>query len=118
MPRLAAISVFILILFGNCHKETPEQKISYSVRESSVDSPSFNISYTSNKSGTTTIANSSAATWSSGGIILEKEQFISMTVDCSAPLFDFVLSVYVDGNLWEQKEMHNPTTSVTISGKP
>ncbi|CAN5873128.1 hypothetical protein BH11BAC7_BH11BAC7_16430 [soil metagenome] len=118
MLRLAAISVFILLLFGNCHKEDPDHKISYGVKETSMDSPTFSISYTSDKSGATTVGSSSSASWESGTIELKREQFISLKVDCNAPLFDFVLSVYVDGHLWDRKEMHNPTSSITISGKP
>jgi hypothetical protein len=118
MFRIAATSILILFLFANCHKQIPEQKISYSVRETSVDSPLISISYTSDKSGTTTITSSSGPSWNSGTIMLEEEQFVSLTVDCSAPLYDIVLGVYVNGHLWTQKEMHNPTSSVTISGKP
>lgn len=64
------------------------------------------------------MANSSSASWNSGGIILEQGQFISMTVDCTAPTFELVFSVYVDGNLWDRKTMQNPTASMTISGNP
>ena len=118
MLRYAAISVFILFLFGNCKKESPEHKITYSVYETSADSPSYNITYTSDKSGATTIANSSSASWTSNGIILNKGQFISLTVDCTAPTFELKLFVYVDGNLWEQKVMQDPVSTLTISGKP
>lgn len=118
MLRYAAISVFILFLFGNCKRESPEQKITYTIKETSADSPSYSITYTSDKSGATTTANSSAANWNSGGIIMNKQQFISMTVDCSAPLFELTFSVYVDGNLWERKVMQDPVSTMSISGKP
>ncbi|HET6991946.1 MAG TPA: hypothetical protein VFJ43_11510 [Bacteroidia bacterium] len=93
-------------------------KIFYNVTESSVDSPSFNVTYTSDKTGASTQANSNSDYWSSGEIILNEGQFISMTVDCTAPLYDFVVTVYKDGGIWDRKELHNPTGSVTISGKP
>jgi hypothetical protein len=112
------ISVVILMLFGNCRKESPEHKITFSVRENSTDSPSYNITYTSGKSGATTQANSSSSSWTSGGIILNKDQFITMTVDCTAPTFELVFSVYVDGNLWDRKTMQDPTATMTISGNP
>lgn len=118
MFRYTIIAVFFLFLFGDCHKEDPETKITYAVREYSADSPSFSITYTSDKSGGTTTGNSSSDSWSSGGIILKKGQFISLTVDCTAPVYDFKLSVYVNGNLWQQKDMNNPEASVTISGTP
>jgi hypothetical protein len=117
MLRLAAISCLILVLFGGCRKD-PEHKITYTVNETSQDNPSYNITYTSDKSGATTQANSSSASWSSGGIILNQDQFISMTVDCTAPTFEFIICVYVNGNLWDRKVMQDPTPSMTISGKP
>lgn len=118
MARPAAIFILVLFLFGNCKKETIEQKFTFSVSETSADSPSYNITYTSDKSGGTTMVNSSAASWNSGVVVLEPGQFVSMKVDCTAPLFDIKLSVFINGYLWESKEMHNPTSSKTISGKP
>lgn len=93
-------------------------KVSYSISESSVDSPTFNITYTSDKSGGTTSGSSASNYWNSGTILLEKGQFISMTVECSAPLYDLIIDVYVDGNVWERRQLQNPGGSVTISGKP
>jgi hypothetical protein len=118
MLRSAALFILILFLFGNCKKETIEQKIVFSVSETSADSPSYNITYTSDKSGGTTMSNSSSATWSSGAIILEPGQFVTMKVDCTAPVFDIKFSVFINGYLWESKTMHNPTPSMTISGNP
>jgi hypothetical protein len=118
MFRQLLAAIFILFLFGNCQKDDPETKITYSVKEFSADSPSFNMTYTSDKSGATTTGNSSASAWTSNGIILRKGQFVSLTVDCSAPLYDFTLYIYVDGNLWQKKDMNNPEGSVTISGTP
>jgi hypothetical protein len=118
MIRIITLSFLIVFLFSNCQKQKPEMKISYKVTESSVDSPSFNITYTSDKSGTSTQANSSSDYWSSGGIILNDGQFISMTVDCSAPHYDFVVTIYKDGNIWQSQELHNPTGTITLSGKP
>jgi hypothetical protein len=116
--RFAAIFVFVLFIFGNCKKETIEQKFVFSVRETSADSPSYNITYTSDKSGGTTTVSSSGATWSSGVVILEPGQFITMKVDCTAPLFDITFSVFINGFLWESRIMHNPNPSMTISGNP
>jgi hypothetical protein len=118
MFRFAAIFILVLFLFGNCKKETIEQKYIFSVSETSADSPSYNITYTSDKSGGTTTVSSSAAHWSSSTIILEPGQFISMKVDCTAPVFEIKLSVYVNGYLWDSKTMHNPISSTTISGNP
>jgi hypothetical protein len=88
------------------------------VQESTQDSPTYTISYTSDKSGATTIASSSSSSWNSGGIILTKEQFVSMTVECTAPTFELTFSVFVNGNLWDRKVMQDPVSTMTISGKP
>ncbi len=118
MLRLAALSVLFILMFSNCNKELEEFKIIYSVKETSADSPSYNISYTSDKSGGTTMANSSNATWNSGTILLDKNQFLSMTVDCSAPTFELKFSVSVNGYLWQSKVMQDPVSTMTISGNP
>lgn len=118
MLRITVVALLILVLFGNCRRNDPEHKITYTVNETTTDNPSYNITYTSGKTGATTQANSSSASWSSGGIILNEGQFISMTVDCTAPTFELILCVYVDGNLWDRKVMQDPTASMTISGNP
>jgi hypothetical protein len=118
MIRLATISFLILFLFGSCKKNKPEMSISYKVTESSVDSPAFSITYTSDKTGASTQATSTADSWNSGGIILEEGQFVNMTVDCHDPLYNFVVTVYKNGGIWKRTNLSNPTGSVTLSGNP
>ncbi len=116
MRNIYLISIFILLLFGNCKREVPTRKITFSVLESSADTPSYFITYTSDQAGGTTQVSSNGDTWTSGPIVLGQEQFIRMTVDCNAPLFEIRLSVYVDGHLWDQKNFYNPGSTITISG--
>jgi hypothetical protein len=116
MIRLVTLSFFILFLFGNCAKQNKEMKVTYTVRETSASTPQFTISYISDKSGTSSSVNSSAENWSSAILILEKGEFVSITVDCTAPNFDFVIDIFADGALWKESEMHNPTSTITVSG--
>lgn len=116
MKHFAAIAVLIVLLFAQCKKEEP-LKVTYSVREDSQEQPAYSITYTSDKIGSSTIASSSGDYWNSDPVFLDRGQFVSLKVNCNAPVFDLVLRVYVNGYLWQEKEMHNPTASATISGK-
>jgi hypothetical protein len=116
MLRLAIFSVFILVFFGNCHKESTDLKVTYKIRETSNDIPSYNISYTSDKSGNTSNISSSLDVWDSSTLLLKKGQFISLTLDCSAPNYDFTLDIIVDGGIWKEAQLDSPNSSITVSG--
>lgn len=93
-------------------------KITFTIYESSAASPSYNVTYTSDKSGGTTQINSSEINWSSGEILLNQSQWITMTTDCTDPTFVIRMSVYVNGHLWERRDMTNPTSTMSIAGIP
>src|ERR1700742_2999913 len=105
MIRLVTLSISILLLFGNCTKESQDMKVSYKVRETSTNVPQFNVTYTADKSGTTSIATSSLPEWNSSDLILKRGEFVSMTLDCTSPNFDFVLDIIVDGSVWKEAEL-------------
>jgi hypothetical protein len=115
MKHFSAIAVLVVLLFAQCKKEEP-LKVTYSVREDSMEQPSYSITYTSDKIGSSTIASSSGDYWNSDPVFLDRGQFVSLKVNCTSPVFDLVLRVYVNGFLWQEKAMHNPTASATISG--
>ena len=115
MKPLATLAVFAVLLFTQCKKEEP-LKVTYDVRESSHSQPMYTMTYTSDQSGATTTASSTADFWRSDPIELERGQFVSLKVESTSPQYDLLLRVYVNGFLWEEKEMHNPMSSVTISG--
>lgn len=116
MKRLAALSVLLLLLFGNCHKQAKELKVSYKVQETSGNHPPYTISYTSNESGSTTSVNSSLEEWNSNVLLLPRGEFISLTVDCTAPSYNFSIDILVDGGIFREAQLSNPNTSITISG--
>jgi hypothetical protein len=116
MIRLATLSILILVLFGNCHRESVDMKVTYKVRETSLNVPQFNVTYTADKSGSTSSVSSSAPEWDSPALVLSRGEFVSMTLDCTAPNFDFILDILVDGGIFREVEMHNPTSTITISG--
>ncbi len=116
MIRLAILSVPIVFLFGNCQKENKDAKVIYEIRETSNDVPNYNITYTADKSGTSSTINSSSDQWTSASLVLSKGQFVSLTLDCAAPHFDFTIDIFVDGALWKETQMSNPTSSTALSG--
>lgn len=115
--KRALLPILALFLFSQCKKDQPQElKVSYTVYETSQDQPTFNISFTSDKSGTTNQASSAAETWTSGEILLEQGEFISMKVDCTAPTYDLTMRIYVSGFLWKEQHFSSPTASASLSG--
>jgi hypothetical protein len=116
MKRLLILPVLLTLLFAQCRKEQL-LKVTYVVYEDSQDSPEYTITYTADKTGATAIASANRAGWESGTMLLEPGQFVSMKVDCNAPLFDIRFKILVNGYIFRQEEhMSTPTSSKTISG--
>lgn len=115
MKKLLLLLPVLLLLFGNCRK--PEElKVTFTVRETSPSSPSYTITYTSDKSGNSNVANSTDENWSSDALLLEQGEFVSMKVESTAPQFDITLRIYVSGFLWKEAHFANPVASASLSG--
>ncbi|HLG02622.1 MAG TPA: hypothetical protein VI731_03445 [Bacteroidia bacterium] len=104
------------LFFSQCKKEELV-KAYYTVAENSADAPSYSITYTSDKSGASTIAGSSEENWNSGSLLMEHGQFISLTVECTEPVYDFTLKIFTGGNLAAIEHFSNPARTKTISVK-
>lgn len=116
MNRIATIFVFAVILFSGCLKKDPTSEVTFSVRETSLDNPPFTLEYTSDKAGGTTIGSNNDNYWTSGKVILEQGQYISLKVSCSEPLYALDLYIYINGNLWKTASLTNPTPYTSVSG--
>lgn len=114
MKQIYMLLFFAVLLFG-CRK-VPTSEITYSVSETSQANPSFNLEYTSDQSGGTTIGSNNDNSWSSGKLILEQGQYVSLTVSCSEPVYQLSLSIFVNGNLWKNTSLNNPTPATSVSG--
>jgi hypothetical protein len=117
MLRLVTISALVLFLFGDCHKEKNEMKVSYKIREISTNTPAYNITYTSDKSGTNANVTSSLDEWNSSTLVLTRGEFISLTLDCTAPNYDFSIDILVDDGIWKEAVLQSPNSTITISGR-
>lgn len=115
MKRLAIFAFFAIFLIG-CEKRTPTSEVTFSVYETSQDNPEFSIEYTSDRAGGTTIGSNNDNYWTSGKLILEQEQYASLTVSCTAPIYQMNLSIFVNGNLWKTTSLANPAPSASVSG--
>lgn len=115
MKRLIFLPVLLILLFSQCRKEEL-MSVRYVVYEASQDSPEYTISYTADKTGNTNIASSTATAWQSETVMLEPGQFVSMKMECSAPLYDISFKIIVNGYTYKEEHLSNPTPSKTISG--
>lgn len=116
MNRIALLFVLAVIFFSGCLKEDPTSEVTFSVRETSQANPPFALEYTSDKAGGTTIGSNNDNYWTSGKVILEQGQYVSLKVSCSEPLYALDLYIYVNGNLWKTASMANPTPYMSVSG--
>jgi hypothetical protein len=118
MKKLAIFLPLIIVLFASCRKNEPiPLKVAYKVYESSAAAPLYTITYTTDKSGSSTISSSSNSFWTSSDYELNPGQFVSMKVDCSDPTFDITFRIYVNGYLFREGKMQSPDNSETISGR-
>ncbi|MBI3510880.1 MAG: hypothetical protein HY064_09450 [Bacteroidetes bacterium] len=117
MKKAIYLSLIIFTALSSCKKDKPiPLKVVYSVSEISSASPTYDIAFTSDKTGTTTISSSSSDHWSSPTLELDRGQFVSMKVDCTDPTFDIKFAIYINGYLFKNDEMQAPVSSKTISG--
>ena len=116
MKTSAIIFLFVLVTFSSCKKEDELMEVVFVIRETSAATPLFNITYTADQTGGSNVASNNDNYWASDKLMLEKEQFVSLKTECTDPLFDLTLNIYVNGNLWKSEQTHNPTPSYTISG--
>lgn len=115
MNRLALFAFFAVMLIG-CEKRTPTSEVTFSVSETSQANPAFNIEYTSDRAGGTTIGSNNDNYWTSGKLVLEQGQYASLTVRCTEPIYQMSLSIFVNGNLWKTASLANPTPSASVNG--
>jgi hypothetical protein len=106
----------LVLLFSSCEKDPKTLEVSFSVRENSMDAPSYSITYTSDISGSSAVASNNDEFWASSKLQLKQGQFVSLQTECTAPLYELVLCIYVNGQLWKKEEMQNPTTTFVLSG--
>jgi hypothetical protein len=115
MKRLL-LPIIPLFLFTQCEPEPQELKVSYTVIEVTQEQPAYSITYTSNKARATNTTSSSEDSWSSGTILLEQGEFISLKVECNEPVYNIKLKIYVSGMLWKEEQFANPVPSASVSG--
>jgi hypothetical protein len=115
MKKLAGL--FILLSFAaiTCRKPEP-LKVSFNVLENSAASPTYSITYTSDQTGASSVSSSSGSNWSSPVTELERGQFVTMKVECSAPQFDITAQIFVNGFIWKTDRFSNPVSSLTVTG--
>lgn len=101
MKLVVYICVFVALAFTACKKEIPTSEVVYSISESSAASPTYDIIYTNDVAGGEMVTQYSTSTYSSGKIVLEQGQFISMKVVCAAPVYNLNCSIFINGNLWK-----------------
>ncbi len=116
MKILFGIVFSSILLFSSCKKEPDTLEVSFAVRENSVDAPEYTIIYTSNITGSSTVGSNNDEYWSSSKLQLKQGQFVSLKTECTAPLYELVLFIYVNGQLLKKEEMQNPTASFVICG--
>ncbi len=108
--------LFFALVLVSCNKEEETIEVTFTIRENSASAPTYNITYTSDQTGTSSIASNNDNHWTSDKRILTKGQFVSLQTECTEPEFALVLYIYVNGNLWKSANMNNPTASAVISG--
>lgn len=116
MKRALPFLLLVLFAFAGCKKETPTVEVTYSISERSAATPAYNIEYTSDQSGGTTVTSYNTASYSSGRITLKQGQFISMKVTCSDPTYELFCTIFVNGNTWKTGTLNSPSGSLTLSG--
>lgn len=117
MKKLLLLPLILLVLSA-CKKEDPSTvaNVTYAVRVTSQDNPTYSVSYTADGKATKTLGGITVQDWSSETVHLKRGDFVSFNVSSSSPSGDFTLFVYLNGVLWESKPMHNPNGNATISG--
>lgn len=116
MKRYLFLCALLTIFFSGCKKEVPTSEVYYTLNETSTAAPQYGIEYTSDQAGGTTVTSYSSANYTSGKVTLKQGQFISMKVTCNEPVYNFALSIFVNGNLWKTGTLNSPGGSVTVSG--
>ncbi|HEU4716303.1 MAG TPA: hypothetical protein VFU15_00640 [Bacteroidia bacterium] len=115
MKRLVYFFPLFCVLLSSCRKQDTTVKIAYDIKELSSDNPSYTITYTSDKSGNSKQVSTSDPLWNSGYIELPKGEYVSLRVDCSAPLYEFRISIYQEGVSVQETELFNPRGSASVS---
>ncbi|GAB4138078.1 MAG: hypothetical protein Fur0041_12990 [Bacteroidia bacterium] len=103
------------MLLVSCSKTDPEQRVTFSVRELSPEAPTYTITWTSDKSGGSTVSSASSDAWTSPSAMLPSGQNISLRTECNAPVYDLMLYIYINGNLMDTKALRQPEQSATLS---
>ena len=116
MKKFLAAAITGVFLFGNCSKEDPVASVSYSISESSPATPQYQIEYTSDQAGGTTVTSNNSTGWSSGKVTLKQGQFVMLKCSCSDPEYTLHLNIFVNGNLWKTASFSNAIPSLTLSG--
>lgn len=101
MKHLLVFGSFVLFALYGCKKEVPTSEVVYSITETSAAAPAYEIVYTNDKSGGQMVTSYNTASYSSGKIVLEQGQYISMKVTCSEPTYNLNCSIFINGNLWK-----------------
>lgn len=117
MKRIALLLIVAFAL-ASCKKDDPstEAHVAYTVKETTLNTPTYSVSYTADGKATKQLGGLTASTWNSETVFLKRGDFVSFNVTSSDPAGDFTLYVYLNGVLWETADMHNPNGNVTISG--
>ena len=116
MKVLTTICILLILLFSSCQREVDTIDVTFMVRETSPASPSYNIIYTSDVGGSSAVASSSSASWTSGELQLKQGQYVSLKSDCTAPQHAITVSIYVNGYLWTKADMSNPNSTIEVNG--
>jgi hypothetical protein len=116
MNWLTSFGILVIPLLSSCQREVDTIDVTFMVKETSPASPSYSIIYTSDVGGSSAVASSSSASWTSGELQLKQGQYVSLKSDCTAPQHAITVSIYVNGYLWTTADMQNPNSTIEVNG--
>ena len=107
-----------IIAVVSCKKEDPEEqaRVTYKVTETASSGASFSVTYSAENNSTRTEGPITGSSWSSS-VVRDKKRgdFVSLTLE-STSAGSFTMQIYMNSVLWQEKQVSNPYSAVTLSG--
>jgi hypothetical protein len=122
ISKLTIVKYFFLLILiesmaTTCKRENPTRGVTIKVRELSSAAPDYTLIYTSDNAGTQKNISVNAEQWSSGQINLETGRFMKVVISCTEPVYDFQVTILIDGGIWKQAELHSPEGTLELGGQ-
>jgi hypothetical protein len=111
MKNTLYLLLSLTLLFSCEKKEENNVAVAYKIEYIGSGTPNYNVSYTDG-GNTKSVGPVTSINWSSPTVITDYGTSVTFTLDAGNG--SYVMRMYTNGKLWEEKTIDNPTGPVSI----